>query len=84
MNTEPVLLATKGKPQRRSKSVQQLIFAPRIEHSRKPKAVIGRIEQLFDGPYIELFGRKIDSNSQWRVWGNQARLTENLLRRKPD
>jgi N6-adenosine-specific RNA methylase IME4 len=56
-NPEQCLLATRGKPQRLSCSVPQLIVAPRREHRRKPDEVYERIEALFPGPYIELFAR---------------------------
>ena len=44
--------------------------APRREHSRKPDEQYGRIETLFDGPYIELFARQ--SRPGWSSWGDQA------------
>ena len=63
------LLATKGKPKRISKSVRQLIHAPRREHSRKPDEVYDRIEQLLDGTYVELFARR--ERKGWDSWGNE-------------
>lgn len=71
-NPELCLLATRGKPKRRSAGVQRLVVAPRREHSRKPDEVRDRIEQLCDGPYLEMFGR--DSRKGWDIWGNQAGL----------
>lgn len=69
-NTEFCLLATKGKPKRLSKSVRQGIIEPRRQHSRKPDCVYGRIEQLVDGPYLELFARQ--QRRGWTAWGNQT------------
>jgi N6-adenosine-specific RNA methylase IME4 len=69
-NTEPCLLATKGKPKRQSASVRQPILEPRREHSRKPDCVYERIEKLVDGPYIELFARQ--SRPGWDSWGNET------------
>lgn len=69
-NTEPCLLATRGKPKRLSKSVRQGIIEPRREHSRKPDCVHGRIESLVAGPYLELFARQ--QRSGWDAWGNQT------------
>ena len=58
-NPEVCLLATKGHPHRLSKSVRQLIFSQRREHSRKPDEVRERIVQLMgDLPRIELFARQ--------------------------
>ena len=68
-NPEMCLLATKGKPSRLSKSVRQLIHAPRQEHSRKPDEIYTRIEQLLPGPYVELFARR--EREGWDSWGNE-------------
>lgn len=69
-NAELVLLATKGKPKRVSKSVSQVVMTPRQAHSVKPDEVRQRIVQLMgDVPRIELFARqKVEG---WDVWGNQ-------------
>lgn len=58
-NTEPCLLAIKGKPKRISASVSQLVISPRGKHSEKPDEVRDRIVELMgDLPRIELFARK--------------------------
>lgn len=69
-NTEQCLFATRGKPQRLSKSVRQLIVAPRREHSRKPDEVHDRVEALIAGPYLEMFARQ--SRQGWTTWGNES------------
>ena len=69
-NPEMCLLATKGKPKRISKSVPQLIVDQRREHSRKPDIMYNHIENLLDGPYIELFART--QRPGWDSWGNQT------------
>jgi N6-adenosine-specific RNA methylase IME4 len=71
-NAEMCLLATRGSPQRRSRSVKRLVIAPRREHSRKPDEIYERIESLMDGPYLELFARQ--SRFGWRSVGDQADL----------
>ena len=71
-NPEQCLLATRGTPKRQSKSVRRLIVAPRREHSRKPDEVYDRIEQLVDGPYLELFARQ--TRPGWDAIGNQVGL----------
>lgn len=43
--------------------------AKRREHSRKPEEARARIEAMFDGPYIELFGR--ENVPGWISWGNE-------------
>ena len=57
-NTEYCLLATKGAPQRFATDVHQVVLAPVGEHSAKPEEVRRRIERLFAGPFLELYGRK--------------------------
>jgi hypothetical protein len=70
-NTEPCLLAVKGKPKRISASVGQLIFSPITRHSEKPDAVRDRIVELMgDLPRIELFAR--NRADGWDAWGNEV------------
>ena len=69
-NTEPCLLATRGKPKRLNADVRQGIIAPRREHSRKPDCIHDRIERLVAGPYLELFARA--KRPGWTVWGNET------------
>lgn len=80
-NCEPCLLATRGKPLRKSKSVRDfmleeeedepdVLYSPRREHSRKPDEQYNRIESLFDGPYLELFSRS--NRPGWDAWGNET------------
>ena len=69
-NPEMCLLATKGKPKRISKSVPQLVVEQRREHSRKPDIMYNHIENLLEGPYIELFART--QRKGWDSWGNQT------------
>jgi len=46
-NCEPCLLARRGQPKVKSRSVRDLIIAPHREHSRKPDEQYARIEALF-------------------------------------
>ena len=70
-NPEMCLLATKGKPlPRKSKSVRQLMVSEVREHSRKPDETYARIEELFDGPYLEIFART--HRSGWAAIGNEV------------
>jgi N6-adenosine-specific RNA methylase IME4 len=76
-NSEPCLLATRGKPKRLNADVRQGIIAPRREHSRKPSGVHERIERLVAGPYLELFARQ--SHPGWTSWGNEVdKFMENI------
>ena len=69
-NPEMCLLATKGRPKRRSKSVAQLVVSERRRHSEKP-ILHHSIELLTEGPYIELFARK-KPKPGWDYWGNEV------------
>jgi N6-adenosine-specific RNA methylase IME4 len=83
-NPELCLLATRGKPRRRSANVRKLIVSPRREHSRKPDEVYDRIGSLCDGPYLEMFARfsRTDtSRSGWDLWGSEASAVEPGRRR---
>jgi N6-adenosine-specific RNA methylase IME4 len=66
-NPEMCLLATRGHFQRLSRSVRQLLIAPRQKHSQKPDEAYERIEALCPGPYLELFARSQRPN--WDSWG---------------
>jgi len=66
--SEICLLATTEKnPVIKSHNIPDIILAEREDHSRKPYSVYERIENLFDGPYIELFGRT--RRNGWDVLG---------------
>lgn len=69
-NSEPCLLATRGKPKRLNADVRQGIIEPRRQHSRKPDCVYERIERLVAGPYLELFAR--NKRRGWTSWGNET------------
>ncbi len=70
-NTEPCLIATKGRPQRIAKDVFQLIQEPIRGHSQKPDKVRNEIVRLMgDLPRIELFAR--EKTEGWDVWGNEV------------
>lgn len=69
-NSEPCLLATRGRPKRLNADVRQGIIEPRREHSRKPDCVHERVERLVPGPYLELFARQ--RRPGWDCWGNET------------
>lgn len=69
-NAEICLLATKGKPHRKSNKVHQFIISPIREHSRKPNEAREKIVELMgDIPRLELFAR--EKTNGWDVWGNE-------------
>lgn len=68
-NAEAVLLAKRGNPKRLANDVHQVVIAPVAEHSAKPEEVRRRIERLYPGPFLELYGRRPVAG--WSVWGNE-------------
>jgi len=69
-NAEICLIGRKGKFERNSKKVKQLVVDNLREHSRKPDCIRDRIIELCgDLPRIELFARQ--KTPGWDVWGNQ-------------
>jgi N6-adenosine-specific RNA methylase IME4 len=78
--SEQCWLALRGKGyKRQSMAIEQVLFAPIREHSRKPDEVARRIDQLVgDIPRIELFAR--EQRPGWSAWGDQVRL--NLFGRR--
>lgn len=69
-NLEPCLLARKGKPILKNKSIRDFLFSKRREHSRKPNEQYERIESMYDGPYLEMFARQ--QRDGWDSWGNEV------------
>lgn len=72
---EHLIVATRGigTPDRPTPQPKSVFTERRAdEHSAKPDSVRTMIEKLYDGPYLELFGRKRVEN--WTVFGNDARL----------
>lgn len=70
-NAELCLFSKKGQPKRLSKSVKQIILAPRGKHSQKPPEVRDRIVLLLgDLPRLELFAR--EETPGWDYWGNEV------------
>lgn len=75
-NSEPCLLATRGKPKRMDKGVSQVIVSGLGEHSEKPEEQYARIERLVEGPYLELFHRPRNGlfppREGWTFLGNEV------------
>ena len=69
-NPEMCLLATRGKPKRLNKSTRQLVVSERREHSRKPDKMYGYIENMLEGPYLEMFAR--NTRQGWDNFGNEV------------
>lgn len=67
---ETLLFATRGKCPVNFKAQPSWLFAPvQPPHSHKPEDAFAIIQQLSDGPYLELFARR--RMPGWSVWGNE-------------
>jgi N6-adenosine-specific RNA methylase IME4 len=65
------VIGVRGHPPVRSHSVRNLIVAPWRGHSVKPDQLHIDIEQLYDGPYVELFARR--HYPGWAAWATSFR-----------
>jgi len=71
-NAELCLLATRGRINRLSAGVRQIIYSPILSHSQKPNETRKRILELVgDLPRLELFARQKEAG--WDVWGNEVK-----------
>ena len=72
-NAELLLMGKRGKGcSRQSKSMKQIVFAPRGAHSSKPEEIRNRIEQVWpDIPKLELFARPPVRIKGWLKLGNE-------------
>lgn len=69
--TERYLIAKRGRRDPKVRSQRNVFFAKVGEHSEKPDVFYRRVEELFDGPYLELYGRK--RRPGWTVVGDQVK-----------
>jgi N6-adenosine-specific RNA methylase IME4 len=67
--TEHIIVATRGAytDYVLDRSVRNVLFAPRREHSRKPDEQYTLIERVVPGPYLELFATQ--RRDGWTSWG---------------
>ncbi len=69
-NAEYVVLARRGRPERLTGDVFEIILAPRREHSRKPGEAYRRIERYCVGPRLDLFPR--EHREGWVPYGDES------------
>lgn len=67
---EPFLIGKRGRPKTGRVKPSNHIKTPVREHSRKPDEAYRFTEQLFGGPYLELFSRAL--RDDWAAWGNDV------------
>jgi N6-adenosine-specific RNA methylase IME4 len=66
---ETAVLAVRGKPKPRVRNIRSRFSAKAGDHSQKPEEFYDLVEQLCDGPYVELFARR--QRLGWTCLGNQ-------------
>ena len=71
---EFLLICTKGSatPDRVTPMLDSVVSVQKGKHSEKPAQFRKMIERLYDGPYLELFGR--EQVEGWTVYGNDPAL----------
>lgn len=69
---EFLLFAVRGRAAFGRNDLPSWVLAPRTVHSRKPFVFRHLIEQVSPGPYLELYGREEQPNTDWTVYGNQV------------
>jgi N6-adenosine-specific RNA methylase IME4 len=69
---ETAIVAHRGRPAIKSRSIRSVFEAELGEHSAKPEAFFGLVEALSDGPYVELFARR--ARPGWTCIGNELAL----------
>lgn len=70
-NTEPCLLAVRGRMPVDDHAIQSLIYSPVREHSRKPDEQYAKIDRLYPNTRrLELFARR--RREGWDAFGNEV------------
>lgn len=83
---EPFIIGTIGNPKIKNHSTRNRIYTGEVpddlgelgisisslrrQHSCKPNEMRVLLEELFDGPYLEMFGRT--NRAGWDVWGDEV------------
>lgn len=80
--TEHLMLATRGKVQPKVKNQPTWFKAGVGEHSAKPEQSYAIIERFSDGPYLELFARRLRPG--WASWGNEIEAADLLNASAPN
>lgn len=73
LQTEYLLLGTKGGLTFLDHSQPNIVRGARTRHSAKPDAVRQMIEKVSPGPRLEMFARRISNG--WIAWGNEIERT---------
>lgn len=69
MSHEVCLIGVRGKCFPKVRNVRSVFAAPKGAHSEKPQAFYDIVEELYDGPYAELYARKYRQG--WDTFGDE-------------
>ena len=67
---ETCIVATRGQPGPKSRSIRTVFDAPIGRHSEKPDAFYELVENFHAGPYAEMFARR--TRAGWQHFGNEV------------
>lgn len=67
---ETCIVATRGRVKPKVKNIRSTFEAPVGRHSEKPEAFYEIVEEMCEGPYVELFARKYRIG--WTCLGNEV------------
>lgn len=73
LQTEYLLLGTKGGLTFSDHSQPNIVRMTRTQHSAKPEAIRKMIEKVSPGPRLEMFARRVATG--WTCWGNEIEKT---------
>jgi N6-adenosine-specific RNA methylase IME4 len=71
---ELVIVGSRGGATGIDRSIPSVFLAERSKHSQKPDELLGHVERLAPGPYLELFARR--DREGWASWGNEIQGSE--------
>ena len=69
---ETCIIAVRGRPKIKTHSIRSTFEAPAGRHSQKPEEFYDIVEQLCDGPYLELFARR--ERPGWLCLGDELEI----------
>jgi len=74
--TEHIVFAVRGQLRLKGAATPTAFLLPRLPHSVKPEYFYELIEQQSEGPFLELFARRLRQG--WDSWGNEIKSTINI------
>ena len=66
---ETCIIATRGRPKVKVRNVRSIFDGTVAEHSRKPDEFYALVEEMCEGPYVELFARQ--RRPGWQCFGDE-------------